>query len=68
MQQGLGRNAPPVEADTTGILFGIDQDHLHSQICAHEGGCVSAGPAADDNQFNAIFDHGFSLLFITDEA
>ena len=50
VQQRLGRNAPAVEAHAAELRVLVDQGDLHAVVGGVEGGRVSAGPAADDQQ------------------
>ena len=62
VQQGLRRNAAAIEADAAGVQFHIDKRRLQSEIGSHEGGSISARPAADDDHLRRVHVVTHSLL------
>ena len=59
MQQGLGRDAADVEADTAQGGVALDDDDLHAQISGAEGSRVTTRAAADDE--HVAFDIGLAV-------
>ena len=49
MEEGLGGDAPPVEAGAP-HLAGLKEGHGQAALRGPEGGGAAAGPSADDNQ------------------
>ncbi len=52
VQQRLRRDAAAVEADTAGVGRGVDERDLHAAIGGIEGGGISAGTGADDDELS----------------
>ncbi len=50
VEERLGRNAPAVDADTAGILLGIDERDLHPPVGRIERRRVPTRPCSDYNQ------------------
>lgn len=55
-QEGLGRDASPVEASPTEV-FSLDEYDVRAETCGFESGVIAAGTAAEDDDA-----HGCSLV------
>ena len=53
MKQRLGGDAAPVQAHAAGIGLGIDQGHVHTQVCGQKGRGIAAG--SGPNYDNALY-------------
>src|SRR5690606_29962087 len=62
-QQGLGRYAAPVEADTAEMLA-LDDSGLHAQLRRADGCDIAAWAGADDDKIEAVIccGHGASRV------
>src|SRR6266542_1479965 len=58
VKQGLGRYAAAVEADAAETFVLLDEDDFPAQVGSVEGGRVSAGSRADDDDFGFGWVHG----------
>ena len=58
VQQGFRRNATDVQADAAERRIALDEDCLHAEVGAAEGGAVAAGARAEDQHL--AFDVGLA--------
>ncbi len=49
VQEGLGRDAPAIETDPSGIGLRVDEGHPHAEVRRVEGGRIPARACADDH-------------------
>jgi hypothetical protein len=59
-QQGLGRDAPPVEADATQVVA-LDDRRLEAELRRPDGGDIASRPRPDDDDVEGLLSHGGRL-------
>ncbi len=69
MQQGLGGNAPDVEAGAAEGLFLLDHGHFHAELGRPDGAHIASGAGADDDEIVTGHDRvRFNFLPMIDEV
>ena len=64
VKKGFGRDATAIEADTAETFVAFDEDDFFAEVCSVEGGGVTAGAGAHNNDFGFGWVHFCFLLVL----